>query len=253
MRPAFASFCCLLALSACGQPPPPPSPPAAPQPVAAAPWFICDAISAPVILVFEREGAVARVAQYDKPNGAIVQRTIYELGAEEGAAGSVYTTLMQNGAEAGMVRQTNPGMLETPGAAYTPPIASVRIGEREIACRWLPRTRVMGITGRRTVVVHEDADGDLIYTSYDYAAAAEAQPIDLSENARTTTFSLEVRNGRERTSPQATQYDFQADAETEISVILDRSRLGRVAVRRQGPEPVQTEEFIAYVEAHGAE
>ena len=91
------------------------------QPPCAPPWFICDAINAPVLLVFERDGATARVAQYDKPNGALIQRTEYTIGAEEGAAGSVYTALLQNGAEAGHVRQINPGMLETPGAAYTTP------------------------------------------------------------------------------------------------------------------------------------
>jgi len=250
MRLVIASLALLLA--ACDQAEPPPLP-APPQVVTPEPWFICDAISAPVLLVFEREGQVARVAQYDKPNGAIVQRTAYEIGAEEGAAGSVYFTLLQNGVEAGAVRQLNPGILETPSSAYTTPISSVRIGDREITCRWLPRTRVMGFTGRRTIVVSEDRDGDLIYTSYDFPAAAEARPIDLSDNGRTTTFSLEVRGGSEETTPDATRYVFQADSETRISVDLARTRIGRVAVERHGPEPIQVEPLIAYVEGRGGQ
>lgn len=246
----------LLALAfmpaACGQSEPPPPLPETPQ-RAAQPWFICDAIDAPVVLVFEREGQVARVAQYSKPDGALVQRTDYRIGVEDGAAGSVYTTLLQNGAEAGHLRRTNPSMLEEPSSAYTLRFTSVRIGEREITCRWLPRTRVFGVTGRRSVVVQEDASGDLIYTSYDFAAAANAPPVDLSENAQTTTFSLEARGGAESTSALGTQYQFQADSETTITVTVGRDGAGAVDVRRHGPEPLQAEQFIAFQTGEGAE
>ncbi|MEZ5957451.1 MAG: hypothetical protein R3C27_09610 [Hyphomonadaceae bacterium] len=240
-------------LTACGQPEPPTPLPEPPVQVARAAWFICDAVNAPVILVFEREGSTARVAQYGKPNGEIVQRTEYQLGEEEGAAGSIHTPLRQNGADAGVIRQINPGMLETPGAAYTPLYSSVRIGDRDISCRWMPRTRLMGFTGRRTIVVSEDGDGDLLYLSYDFATAAEAQPIDLSENGRTTTFSLEVRDGAETLSPEGTRYDFRADPETDIGVTLDQTGAARVEVLRHGPDQVQSEDLIAYVVGSGAE
>lgn len=248
MRVAFLALGLLAA--ACGQaepPPPLPTPEAATQT-----WFICDATDAPVILVFERDGATARVAQYEKPSGAIRQRTEYTIGAQEGAAGSVYTTLLQGGAEAGAIRQINPGMLETPSAAYTTPFTSVRLGEREISCRWLPRTRLMGVTGRRTIVVHEDADGDLIYTSYDFMTAAQAQPIELSDGGRTTTFSLEARDGREQVSPNAARYEFRADVETDIVVTVDGGA-ARVDVRRHGPEPAQSEDLIALIQGDAAE
>lgn len=251
MRHAVLAFA--LALAACGQAEPPPPLPEPPAAAAPAPWFICDAINAPVLLVFERDGTTIRVAQYDKPNGAIVQRTEYQVGAQEGAAGSVLTTLMQDGAEAGAVRQINPDMLETPGAAYTTPFTSVRISDRDISCRWLPRTRVMGFTGRRTIVVSEDRDGDLIYTSYDFASAAAAAPVELTENGRSTTFSLEARNGGETVGAEQTQYHFQADVETEIIVTLTRARPGNVQVRRHGPTPLQTEGLIAFQQGSGAE
>ena len=234
-------------LVACGQAEPPPPLPEPQQAARTPTWFICDAIDAPVLLVFERDGAIARVAQYEKPTGAIVQRTEYEIGDQEGAAGSVYTTLIQNGVEAGAVRQVNPGMLETPGAAYTTPFTSVRLGAQEISCRWMPRTRLMGFTGRRTIVVHEDADGDLLYTSYDFASAAAAQQVELSDNGRTTTFSLEARDGQEEVRPGGSHYRFQADSETTIAVMTDNGE-GRVEVRRHGPEAVQTEDLTAYVE-----
>ncbi len=241
-------------LTACGQAePPPPLPETTTITAIAPPWFICDAVNAPVVLVFERDGATARVAQYDKPNGALVQRTEYQIGSAEGGAGSVYTTLMQNGAEAGMVRQINPGMLETPGAAFTAPYTSVRIGDRDMSCRWMPRTRLMGFTGRRTIVVSEDADGDLLYHSYDFATAANAQPIDIAENGRTTTFSLEVRNGAEQLDANGARYQFQADVETEIFVTAGRDGRARVDVQRHGPNPTQTEDLISFVQGSGAE
>lgn len=241
-----------LLLAACGQATPPPDDASSEQSAANSTWFICDALDAPVVLAFQRDGDTAHVAQYEKPTGAIVQRTDYQIGDEEGAAGSVYTTLLQNGAEAGAIRQLNPGMLETPGAAYTLPYSSVRLGEREISCRWMPRTRLMGFTGRRTIVVSEDQDGDLLYHSYDFASAASAQAIDLAENGRTTTFSLEARGGREEIRPNAVRYSFQADTETTITVATENG-MGRVEVRRHGPQPVQSEDLIAYVEGDAAE
>ena len=246
-------FAAAVLLTACGQSEPPPPLPETTAEAVAPPWFICDAINAPVLLVFERDGATARVALYDKPNGALVQRTEYQIGSEEGAAGSVYTTLMQNGAEAGAVRQINPGMLQTPGAAFTAPYTSVRLADRDITCRWMPRTRLIGFTGRRTIVVSEDADGDLLYHSYDFATAAQAQAIDIAENGRTTTFSLEVRDGAEQLDANGARYQFQADVETEIIVTAGRDGRARVDVRRHGPNPAQTEDLIAYVEGSGAE
>jgi hypothetical protein len=245
-------FVLLLTLAACGQPEAPPPLPAPPTEAVAPPWFICDAIDAPALLVFARDGDTVRVAQYDKPNGAIIQRTDYRAGRAEGAAGSVYTTLIQNGAEAGAIRQVNPGVLETPGSAYTTPFTSVRIGEREISCRWLPRTRVFGFTGRRSFVIHEDASGDLIYTTYDFMDAAGAQPIELTENGRTTTFSAEVRDGAEDTRPDGSTFTFAARDGFTYVIALDRDGTGRLDVQRNG-EDVQSEPLIAFQQASGAE
>jgi hypothetical protein len=244
-----------LALSACGQSTTPPvTEPAEVVAATPAPWLICDAINAPVVLVFGAQtNGTTEVVQYDKPNGALVQRTTYTIGEGDGAAGSIYTGLVQNGADAGHVREINSGMLETPGSAYTPAYTSVRVGERDIACRWLPRTRLMGFTGRRTIVVSEDQDGDLLYHSYDFASAAQAQPIDVSENGRTTTFSLEARDGAETTNANGATYAFRADVETDIVVSVGRDGGGSVEVRRHGPDPVQTEDLVAFVQGDAAQ
>ncbi len=234
----------VLALSACNQQqaPPPAEEVFVRQPP---PWFICDATNAPSLFVFDRSNADVRVAEYDKPDGAIVQRQGYSVGDEEGAAGSVTTELFRDDGVDGAVRQLNAGMLATPGSAYTLPFASIRLDGRDIDCRWMPRTRVMGFTGRRSFVVHEDQSGDLIYTAYNFVDAAGARPVELTENGRTTTpFSVEVRNGTEAQTPQALTYTFETQGFRYV-VTLNRDGTGTLDVFRDGVA-LQSEPLIGY-------
>jgi hypothetical protein len=248
MRTAFLALA--LALISCGraEPPPPLPDSAADEPRT---WFICDGVDAPSLLVFERDGAVVRMAEYDKPNGAIVAREDFALGMEEAAAGSVYTPLLLGGAEAGAIARTNPAMLENPSAAYTPRIANVRLGERAVTCRWLPRTRFFGMTGRRSFIVNEDADGDLIYTAFDFASIASPQ-IELTENGVSTPFSVEVRNGREMTAPEGVHYRFSNPEGYTYAINARTDGRGALEVLRNGAS-VQIEEIIALQFGEGPE
>lgn len=244
MRPLIAA----LLLAACGQPasaPPPPAPVAVTE--AAPIWFICDGLDAPVLFLFadRPEDGRVQVRRFDKPSGASAGVFEIAVGETEGGAGSLYTPLSIDGAEAGLVRQLNPGMLETPGAAYTPPIASVRLQETETQCRWLPRTRLMAFTGRRSIVVHEDADGDLIYSSFNFDDANAQTPIDLSENGRSTPFSAEVRGGEEALSPEDARFNFTAPDGYAYVIETRRDGTGRVAVSQNGA-PVQEEALVAF-------
>ena len=252
MRSTILAFAALTALAACGQ-----QEAAAPPPVeevvrrVPAPWFICDAINALAVFVFNRDGANVQVAEYDKPNGAVVQRIGYNVGTEEGAAGSVITELYRDMGVDGAVRQINPGMLENPGSAYTLPFASINMDSRDINCRWMPRTRVLGVTGRRTIVVYEDQSGDLIYNSYDYAQAANTRPVELSENGRSTTpFSAEVRDGAETTDATGTAYSFETQGIRYV-VTVRHDGTGQLDAYQNGAL-LQTEPFIAYVEGQAA-
>ena len=47
------------------------------------PWFICDATNFPAVFVFERTNQDVRVAEYDKPNGAITQRIGYFIATHD--------------------------------------------------------------------------------------------------------------------------------------------------------------------------
>jgi hypothetical protein len=209
------------------------------------PWFICDAVNFPGVFVFDRSNADVRVAEYDKPNGALVQRQSYLAADEEGAAGSIYIALAREDGAEGSIRQINPGMLETPGSAYTLPFTSVQLDGHNIDCRWMPRTRVLGFTGRRSFVVYEDASGDLIYTAYDFTDAARAHPIELSENGRSTSpFSLEVRDGTEEQTPQALRYAFQTQGYRYV-VTLNRDGTGALDIALNGAM-LQSEPLTAY-------
>jgi len=235
----------VLALAGCGQQRPAPPPVEEVIVRVPPPWFICDAVNTPALFVFERSNADVRVAEYDKPDGAVVARSGYTVGDEGGAAGSVNTELVRDAGGDGNVRQTNPAMLETPGSAYTSRYSSVRLDGRDIDCRWLPRTRVLGFTGRRSFVVYEDASGDLIYTSYNFADAARAHAVDMSENGRTTTpFSVEVRNGAEAQTPQALTYTFETQGFRYV-VTLNRDGTGALDVFRDGAQ-LQSEQLVGY-------
>jgi hypothetical protein len=207
------------------------------------PWFICDAINAATVLVFDRTADDVRIAEYTKADGSIIQRNGYVVGVHEGAAGSVNTELFRDGGADGGIRQLNPGMLETPSSAYTAPFVSAQLDGRDIQCRWLPRTRVLAFTSRRSIVVHEDASGALTYSAYNFADAANARVVSLAENARTTApSSLELRGGVASPTPEATLYTFETQGFRYV-LTLNRDGTGALDVTRDGA-PLQSEPLI---------
>lgn len=215
---------------------------------AVAPWFICDGTDTPAVFEVERAGTVARVAEYTKPTGAIANRTEFDLADGDGAAGHVYYPLQRDGQDSGFVRETNSAVLD-PGVAYTPVITEIKIGDRDVSCRWMPRTRLTGFTGRRSFVVSEDASGDLIYTAYSFADAANAKPAQLSDNANTTTFSLEVRDGQENVTPDHTEYRFTNNGYTYV-ITAHNNQTGTIAVLHGGQQ-VQSEPITAFESGNG--
>jgi hypothetical protein len=241
----------LLVLAGCGQAAPPPPLPSA-RAEGPRTWFICDGVDAPSLIVFAHDGAVVRMAEYQKPNGIPILRDDFTIGELEGAAGSIYTPLINSGVASGAIRETDTAMLENPASAYTPYFAAVRLGERSVSCRWLPRTRLFAFTSRRSIVVHEDVDGDLIYTAYGFTDVNALAPVELSENARTTPFSVEVRGGEETISPSGVQYRFNsADGYTYV-VAAARNGDARLDVLHAGA-PTQSEDILAFQEGDAAQ
>jgi hypothetical protein len=186
---------------------------------------------------------------YDKSaRGQAAAPVAYTVGESEGAMGSVYYALRQNGQDAGHVRQANPGMFETPGAAYTTPYTSVTLGDKEVRCRWMPRTRLIGFSNRRTFVINEDADGDLIYTTYDFADSSKP-PIETSDNGETQAYSVEVRGGHENTTSQGSSYTFTNRGYRYVASV--RNGAAQVQVF-EGDRPLLTEPMIAFTQGTAA-
>lgn len=244
----FAAAClAVLALAACNQEPAAP-PPAEEEQVfmrVPPPWFICDSINSGAVIVFDRNASDVRVAEYQKSDGAIVQRIGYFVGDEDAAAGSMNTELIRDQGSDGWVRMTNAGMLETPATAYTPRFVSALLDGRDLQCRWLPRTRVLGFTTRRSFAIHEDASGALTYTAYNFSDASSSRAVDGAENARTTASSLEITGGVAGETPEgAKTYTFETQGFRYV-VTLNRDGTGSIDVTRNGA-PLTNEPLIGY-------
>ncbi|MDX2275115.1 MAG: hypothetical protein NW206_06655 [Hyphomonadaceae bacterium] len=235
---------CLIALAACS-PAPPPEPTTAPAPLPPAAWAICDAIDQPAVFVLAQSpsSASSTLTEISKSTGAETARVEIVYAESEGAAGNMYTPFTAESQDAGHLRLLNAGMLETPGAAYTPALTSLQFRGTDAQCRWLPRTRLVGVTEKRSLVIHEDADGDLIYTTFDFSAGLRPA-IELSDNGRSTVYSAEVRGGEEHVEPGAIAFKFAAPEGYEYRVRVD-GQGPRLEVSRAGAL-VQTEAMLAY-------
>jgi hypothetical protein len=198
---ALAVFA-VLALSACGKPAaekaPPPDLSAVLDPAkGTGPWFICDALNAPTTVLAARPVASGEVniVVRDKGGAKPAALTKYMLGAPQSAAGATTRTLSKDGAAVGYVKTLDPASVPDPAGITTPPVVEVKLGEATLNCRWLARTRLVGLTTKRTVVVTEEKDGP-VYRTFEFSDAAKAQPVTPDAAQRSTTPSLEIRNGK---------------------------------------------------------
>ncbi|MGE3142640.1 MAG: hypothetical protein AB7L65_04920 [Hyphomonadaceae bacterium] len=247
----FGAAALALALAACGQTAPtaapaapPPTPRAAAPGAAPALWFLCDGVDAPAIFAVSQPDAQKQVIirEYDKRAAAQMREARYRVGDADPGAGNVYYPLTgENGT--GYLRALNPDVLDDPSAAYTTPFIEIKLGERVVSCRWLERTRLEGFSTHRTFVVSEDADGDLIYRTYDFADAGRAAPVALGGAQRTSVFSREVRGGAEDTGPEGARFSF-SDKGYFYEIRLPEGG-GAVATVTHAGAMVQNEPLIA--------
>jgi hypothetical protein len=92
--------------------------------------------------------------------------------------------------------------------------------------------------------VSEDASGDLIYHAYNFGDFANARRIDVSENGRTTNFSVEVRDGAEQQTPTALTYTFETQGFRYV-ITLNRDGTGTLDAFQNGTL-LQSEDLIGY-------
>lgn len=153
------------------------------QPRAA--WFICDAQNAPEAVVVGKPDKAnkVQVTRFDKKGAGKYRFQTYSLGEADGAAGHTYYALSLAGKEAGSIRVTNPGVLDHPELAFTDAITALELQGQELECRWELGTRFLGMNTRRTVLVTQTPEGQLVYQSFDF-------------NNPTDKPSLEIRGGK---------------------------------------------------------
>ncbi|WP_147021176.1 hypothetical protein [Meiothermus granaticius] len=150
-------------------------------------WFICDGLQTPWVVAVGRPNAAGQVSviRFSKTNPKQLGRQVYGLGQPDPGAGQIYYSLSQGGKAVGFVHAVNPGMLEHPELAFTPPILSLKLPSGEVSCRWALGTRFWGFSSRRSVLITQDSSGQLTYQSFNFLGASPSPGP-----------SLEIRGGK---------------------------------------------------------
>ncbi|MBQ1540960.1 MAG: hypothetical protein IIZ63_03065 [Caulobacteraceae bacterium] len=212
-------------------------------------WFLCDGIDAPTVQVVGKPDAKGDlvIAAYDKaaPGPPLIHD--HHLGPADPGAGNVHYALTRNGRPAGFLHAFNPGMLDDPDRALTPPFTSMRVDGREIGCRWLEGTRLIGFSARRTFAVTQDRAGRLTYRTFDFSEAAHAAPAAADGVERTTRPTLTIDGGVESAAAGQTVFRFTNNGYGYVVrvPISPGSGPAKVLVTRGG-RTVQTEPLAAY-------
>ncbi|KQN25541.1 hypothetical protein ASE86_04770 [Sphingomonas sp. Leaf33] len=166
--------------------------------------YLCDGVDGSQVAAV----SATTLRTFAKPGMSATMRTI-ALGAEDAGAGSIWRDMTRGGETVGAVRSINPGMLGMAEATTLPTLSSVRLGDRETRCRWLPRARLLIVAPRRSAIVTREADGSYTYRSFDYA-----RPGPVSEGGEAGTSStptVDVRGGRLIAAPAGQEiYEFSA-------------------------------------------
>lgn len=167
---------------------------------------LCDAPDRVITLSNSGAASIAVYRRFFKANPARVTRTMYSVGAPDGAAGSIYRPLypLRDGVDTSKYTyffRTS----DVQGTASGETMDRVSLNtplDGRVTCRWASGVVFLGVTGRRTVIVR--AHGDRVtYTSRDFGGqggvtvtGGQHTPGGQEEYAWTTpdgyTYGLEV-------------------------------------------------------------
>ncbi|WP_157465118.1 hypothetical protein [Deinococcus apachensis] len=132
---------------------------------------LCDAPDRVITLSNSGAASIAVYRRFFKANPARVTRTMYSVGAPDGAAGSIYRPLypLQDGVDTNTytyyIRTSN-----VQGTASGETMDRVSLNtplDGRVSCRWASGVVFLGVTGRRTVIVRA-SNGRVTYTSRDF-------------------------------------------------------------------------------------
>jgi hypothetical protein len=206
-------------------------------------WFVCDAVSGPYALF---AGKIANgssiVTLLDRRTGRFDTQS-YQVAQADPGAGQVNWALSQNGREAGAVHGVNPAMIDDNGATV-PPIMDVKIGDKQLDCRFLAHTRFIGVDSRRSVVVTETPQG-LVYQSFKFATRGPVTNPDGMQLSNKPT--LRLLGGSEIVGDRS-GFRF-ADAGTVYTVQRAKGLAAGALVVTRGGKLVETEKLVGYTYA----
>jgi len=196
-------------------------------------WFICDGLQTPAVFVVGQPGSAnrVRITRFDKRASGRYSYQTYTLGQPDPGAGQVYYALSLGSQQMGSVHAVNPGMLENPSLVYTPPIISLELSKESIECRWVPGTRFLGFSSRRSILISQNAKGILTYQSFDFR-----------NQGKSDIPSLEIRGGKS----SAGSFTFENQGYTYRVQITTPGR-ANLTVRKNG-RLLLNEVFMAYTE-----
>lgn len=198
-------------------------------------WFICDGIDRPAIHVVGAPEAGSRLTVWSYAKaGFRTTRTRYVFGRDDPGMSQLNTPLYASAdstALAGSFTSFVPAVLPDPASATTGTFTSLRLDAQATRCRWLPNTRIMLFTPKRSVVVTREG-GRYVYRSFDYGSRLRVEATGWS-----TTPSLILKGGRSlRPAAGASAYTF-ANGTTvyRVSASNDpRAPGATLTVRRRG-------------------
>lgn len=160
-------------------------------------WFVCPSVDGADFNIVTLPDARGRVSIAQPLSNEA--SSVYQLGQADPGAGQIYWALSdKDGREVGQIHAFNPGMIDDPKAATIPTFTWIRISGAQWDCRWLERTRLLGFSRRRAIVVTEAPDGTLEYQTFDVRDASRLKRIHAEGVEQTTTASLDLKGGRER-------------------------------------------------------
>jgi|WetSurMetagenome_2_1015567.scaffolds.fasta_scaffold282454_2 hypothetical protein len=201
-------------------------------------WFVCAPVDGADMTVVTPPDAKGRITVAQPLSGEAP--SVYRLGQADPGAGQIYWSLSdERGREVGQIHAVNPGMIDDPKAATIPTVTWIRIAGAQWDCRWLGRTRLMGFTRRRAVMVTEAPGGTLEYRTFDVRDAARLKRIQAGGIEQTTTASLDLKGGK----ATASGFEFRNGA---YAYDVAASPAGAQITVRKGGKVVTTEPLIAW-------
>jgi hypothetical protein len=165
--------------------------------------------------------------------------SVFQLGQADPGAGQIYWSLSNaDGREVGQIHAFNPGMIDNPKDATIPTVTWLRINGAQWDCRWLQRTRLLGFSRRRALIVTEAPDGGLEYRTFDIKDAARLQRVQAAGVEQSTNASLDIQGGQERGG----RFVFRNGAYTYA---ITAAPAAVITVRKAG-KTVATEPLVAW-------